>query len=102
MDRKIITSEWVLLELADHLCDVRNRHLFGGIMSALGQDHRFEIVRADSEVLQEAIELYRARDDKAWSLTDCTSFVIMNRRGVLETLNADHHSEQAGFVALLK
>jgi predicted nucleic acid-binding protein len=33
---------------------------------------------------------------------DCTSFDLMQERAVTEALSADHHFEQAGFVALLK
>jgi predicted nucleic acid-binding protein len=48
------------------------------------------------------VDLYRRRPDKAWSLTDCISFVVMQREGITEALTGDQHFEQAGFVALLK
>lgn len=48
------------------------------------------------------VELYAARGDKEWSLTDCLSFVVMRRRDIAEAVTGDHHFEQAGFVALLK
>jgi uncharacterized protein len=44
----------------------------------------------------------RRRVDKEWSLTDCISFIVMERYKVTEALTADHHFEQAGFIALLK
>jgi hypothetical protein len=44
----------------------------------------------------------RDRPDKDWSLTDCISFVVMEDENIKEALTADHHFEQAGFVALLK
>ena len=102
VDRPVITSQWVLLELADHLCDARNRHLFGRLLDALRQDSRYEILPADATLLESAIALYRNRQDKDWSLTDCTSFELMKDRGIPEALTADHHFEQAGFIALLK
>jgi uncharacterized protein len=46
--------------------------------------------------------LYRGRPDKAWSLTDCISFVVMGERGLTEALTSDHYFEQAGFTAVLK
>jgi uncharacterized protein len=46
--------------------------------------------------------LYERRPDKSWSLTDCISFVVMQRDGISEALTGDHHFEQAGFVRLLK
>jgi predicted nucleic acid-binding protein len=43
-----------------------------------------------------------SRPDKDWSLTDCTSFVVMENENIKEALTADRHFEQAGFTALLK
>lgn len=40
--------------------------------------------------------------DTFWSLTDCLSFVVMQREGITDALTGDKHFEQAGFVALLK
>jgi predicted nucleic acid-binding protein len=48
------------------------------------------------------LDLYRRRPDKAWSVTDCISFVVMEGDGIREALTGDQHFEQAGFVALLK
>src|SRR5947199_324028 len=50
----------------------------------------------------DGIQLYSQRPDKEWSLTDCVSFVAMQRREITDALTKDHHFEQAGFVALLK
>ncbi len=101
IQRPVVTSGWVLLELADHLCDVQNRHLFPKLLHALKGDSRYEIVPVDQALLEEAITLYNNRPDKEWSLTDCTSFVIMRQRGLIDALTADHHFVQAGFRALL-
>ena len=40
-------------------------------------------------------------EDKAWSLTDCISFVVMQDHGIVEALTGDRHFTQTGFVALL-
>jgi predicted nucleic acid-binding protein len=48
------------------------------------------------------MDLYLNRPDKEWSLTDCISFVVMEREGLTDALTGDNHYEQAGFVALLK
>lgn len=37
-----------------------------------------------------------------WNITDCVSYIVMHQNGLREPLAADHHFEQAGFVALLK
>ena len=95
-------SAWVLIELADHLCDEANRVLYGELLDELHADPRFVILHTDQPTFEEASTLYRQRPDKSWSLTDCTSFVLMRQRGITEALTGDHHFEQAGLVPLLK
>jgi uncharacterized protein len=102
MDRPVVTTAWVLIEVADHLCDAYNRHLYGELLDALKSDPRYEIVPATQAWLDTATDFYKQRPDKDWSLTDCTSFVLMRQRGLSDALTADHHFEQAGFTAMLK
>jgi predicted nucleic acid-binding protein len=45
---------------------------------------------------------YQTRPDKSWSLTDCSSFLIMESEGIEAALTYDRHFEQAGFQALLR
>jgi predicted nucleic acid-binding protein len=52
-------------------------------------------------LVQEDIELYAARDDKDWGMTDCSSFIVMRRRGIADALTPDIHFQQAGFRSLL-
>lgn len=101
IDRSV-TTEWVLIELADGLADTRNRHLFAETRSALLDDPPAEVVPFDTALYDRAIALYIQMADKEWSLTDCVSFLVMRDRGLREALTADRHFEQAGFVALLK
>ena len=49
--------------------------------------------------MEEGLGLYESRPDKEWSLTDCISFVVMKKEGIVEALTEDRHFEQAGFVA---
>jgi uncharacterized protein len=61
-----------------------------------------EIVHIDASLDAEAWQLLSQRQDKDWSLVDCSSFVVMRQRNILEALTTDHHFEQAGFIRLLK
>jgi uncharacterized protein len=51
--------------------------------------------------LDQAVELFRQRSDKNWSLTDCLSFVVMSELQLTDALSTDRHFSQAGFRALL-
>lgn len=98
----LVTTEWVLMELANFLSPEQNRRLFVETHEALRADSAVVIVPADHSQFLEGAELYADRPDKNWSLTDCISFLVMRQRGIGEALTGDHHFEQAGFVALLK
>lgn len=101
---RIVTSEWVLIEVlngcsgggpslrsvaANAVADLRTA--LGGVVEP-----------QTSRSFSEALKLYAERADKDWSLTDCSSFLIMKRLGIGSALTPDHHFEQAGFEALLK
>jgi uncharacterized protein len=49
-----------------------------------------------------ALERYQQSADKSWSLTDCTSFQIMESRRIHRALTHDRHFAQAGYEALLR
>jgi predicted nucleic acid-binding protein len=98
----IITSDFVLIELADALAKSESRKRMREFLLHLRQSSACEVVPVSRELLDRALDLYHQHSDKEWTLTDCTSFVIMRERGINEVLTADHHFEQAGFVSLLK
>src|SRR5206468_168080 len=99
---KLVTTEWVLTELADGLASSRHRKMFMQTRQELLADADAMIFPFDKALYEEGIQLFNQRDDKEWSLTDCISFVVMQRESITEALTGDHHFEQAGFVALLK
>jgi predicted nucleic acid-binding protein len=47
--------------------------------------------------INEALTLFRNRPDKGWSVTDCTSFVAMQLKGLDTAFALDEHFRQAGF-----
>jgi predicted nucleic acid-binding protein len=68
----------------------------------LQQNPLVEVVYVDEFLHQSALSFLRMRLDKAWSLCDAVSFLLMQQRGIIEALTTDHHFEQAGFVRLLR
>ena len=99
---RVVTTSWVLTEVADALNAPHQRAMASLLYDALRKDPRVTIVPPGQVVYELGWELYRQRADKAWSLTDCISFVVMDELSLREALTGDHHFEQAGFVALPK
>ena len=97
----LVTTEWVLIELADGLASSQQRNLFPEVRRSLLTNARYQVVSLELPLYEEGLRLYEARPDKDWSLTDCISFVVMQDQGLAEALTADHHFEQAGFKTLL-
>lgn len=96
-----ITSEAVLIEVGNALSPLPYRMLGVHTLTALRGSSAYRIVPTDASLIERGFALYRSCMDKAWSLTDCISFVIMQSLGLTHALTTDHHFEQAGFVKLL-
>lgn len=98
----LVTTEWVLVELADALATPPGRQSVARFLVRVRSDPQFEIIGYDPGVYQAGVDLYTRRPDKEWSLTDCISFAIMTDRGLTDALTADHHFTQAGFRAVFR
>lgn len=92
----------ILLEIADGYARVDRRHKGLRLLERFQSEQGYQVDPIDDVVFRDALHLYRKRVDKAWGLTDCVSFILMEREGISEALTADVHFQQAGFVALLR
>ena len=95
---QLLTTEWVLLELADALADTHFRKVIKDYFDFL--EKQTVIIRVDDRLRRKALDCYNLHDDKRWSLTDCLSFVVMRESGVTTALTGDRHFIQAGFDAV--
>lgn len=100
--REVVTTRIVVAEIGDALATPGYREKAAEHIAALQRSPTVEIVSLTMELFRRGFELYRERQDKAWGITDCISFVVMRDRGLREALSTDSDFEQAGFNALLK
>jgi hypothetical protein len=98
---RILTTEFVLLEVANFCRTARDRRGFASFATALQTNVLTTIVPCESIWFQRGLKRFASRSDKEWSLTDCISFVAMEEFGLTDALTEDHHFEQAGFRILL-
>lgn len=101
-DGGIVTTEWVLAEFANALSGSRFRDLARGLIEDLNDGSEYAERAFSQSQLSAGLKLHKERPDKAWSLTDCISFVTMRVEGLGEALTGDRHFTQAGFKALLR
>ena len=97
----IVTTEAVLWEWLNAFSDASTRAVAAEGYRRAHADARIEVAPFQSELIDSAVQFYRARPDKSWSLTDCLSFVVMERRQLREALTTDRHFEQAGMKVMM-
>ncbi|MCZ7384016.1 MAG: PIN domain-containing protein [Candidatus Methanoperedens sp.] len=54
------------------------------------------LIRVTSSDEKKAWEIFTKHRDKGFSFTDCTSFAVMQRLGIIEVFALDEHFEQYG------
>jgi uncharacterized protein len=94
-DVLLVTTAWVLTEVANSLARSSKRQVFRRLVEDLEAAPENQVVPASQELFQRGLDLYDARPDKQWSLTDCISFVVMQEHGVRDALtgHAEHRPE---------
>jgi predicted nucleic acid-binding protein len=98
---RIMTTIPVMLETANTLARPAWRAAGVALIEHLWQRPDVEIVPLAPDLMRRGWELYRNRMDKAWSLTDCISFLVMKDGGLTDALTSDEHFRQAGFRPVL-
>jgi predicted nucleic acid-binding protein len=98
---QLLTTEWILTEVADRLADPPAREEFIRLLDQLRMRADVKIIPVSHEYFQQGCELYARRKDKEWSLTDCISFIVMKEYGIDSALTSDEDFEQAGFQRLM-
>ncbi len=97
----LVTTEFVLLEVADALSTPASRNQTLAFINSLRVLESLQIVSVSQKLLDEGWAFYSQRPDKDWGLTDCISFVVMTQQGITQAFTSDRHFQQAGFVKLL-
>ena len=97
----LVTSRAVQLEFGAALARPPWRSVALELLEQMERDPEIEVAPLSEALFQTAFELFRAREDKGWSLTDCVSFTLMHERAITAALSTDAHFIQAGFEAVL-
>ncbi|MCK4735866.1 MAG: PIN domain-containing protein [Methanophagales archaeon] len=98
---RFVTTTTVLNETANALSGPNFRMAVVDFYKRLQMSTRVKIVFVNKRLWSSSWLLYEQRSDKAWSLADCISMVVMQERGLQEVLTTDKHFRQAGFQILL-
>lgn len=97
----MLVTDAVLLEVGNSLARSHRQEAAGGIEQLLTSND-VEVVHLTPQLFEQGLALYRTHRDKAWSLVDCISFIVIREAGVTAALTSDRHFEQTGFQALMR
>jgi predicted nucleic acid-binding protein len=98
----LVTHDAVLTEFLAFFADAGVRGRRAAVEKVREVLRRFMVTAADRALFLRALDLYAARPDKEYSLTDCMSMVVMRDRGIEHVLTNDHHFRQEGFTVLFE
>jgi uncharacterized protein len=102
LTQPLVSTAWVLTEVGDAMCYPVNRPTFVKLLQDIAIDPETTIVPAEQKWFDLGADLYAARLDKKWSLTDCISIAVMQAMGLTDVLTADADFAQAGLRILMK
>ena len=94
---RLITSDYVLDETFTLLRKRIGGELVRSFARSLEESRSVQQVWVNPAHFREARTLFLDQGDRAWSFTDCTSFVLMRELGIPVAFTFDRDFERAGF-----
>ena len=90
-------TELILSEVATRVRARAGAQRAVAIARSLFDSRRYELLFADPEIIRGALDLMARFSDKRLSLTDCTSFELMNRLGLDSAFAFDADFRNCGY-----
>lgn len=80
----LVTTDEVLSEFLNYFADAgeRKRRIVIGMFEEAFKHPGIEVLPQSRQSLLRGLDLYKARNDKGYSLTDCISMVAMRERNI--------------------
>ena len=94
---KLFTSDYIFDETVTVAKSRMTHQQAVELGEALLNSKVLTIVAVNEALLRKSWELFKNREDKGFSFTDCTSFMIMEAHNLHRVFAFDHHFSQMGF-----
>ncbi len=100
---QLVTTDEVLAEFLAAFCEAGPlfRNQAATLVRNLHKKSTVTVHPQSRDTFLKGLNLYEARPDKGYSLTDCISMATMRQEGITEVLTHDDHFTQEGFTRLL-
>ncbi len=99
----LLTTEEVLTEFLNYFAKSgeHRRKIVGTMCEQILAHPNINVLPQTPETFLRGFALYRQRNDKGYSLTDCISMSLLLERNIKKVLTHDDHFTQEGFTVLL-
>jgi predicted nucleic acid-binding protein len=100
----LVTTEAVLTETLNYFSEAgeRMRQAVAALCDQAMIHANTIVLPQTREAFAGGFDLYKARPDKGYSLTDCISMIEMRERNIRDVLTHDRHFAQEGFNLLFR
>ena len=100
----LVTTDAVLTEILNYFSEagLRMRQAAATLCDQTMLHANTVVLPQTREVFASGFNLYKARPDKGYSLTDCISMIEMRERNIGDVLTNDRHFTQEGFNLLFR
>ncbi|MFI5417561.1 MAG: type II toxin-antitoxin system VapC family toxin [Candidatus Lutacidiplasmatales archaeon] len=97
---RMVTSDYILDETYTLIRMRLGIEPVKRLRGLLGQSSSIQVVRVSDNDFERSADLMIAHEDKRWSLTNCTSFILMRELEIGDAFTFDRNFAEAGFRAL--
>jgi predicted nucleic acid-binding protein len=98
--RPLFTTNFILAETHALLLTRVNREIAARVLFEIDKSRMTTVVRVSAADEARAREIIQRYQDKSFSLTDATSFAVMERLGIVQSFTFDVNFAQYGFAVI--
>ncbi|HOF01607.1 MAG TPA: PIN domain-containing protein [Spirochaetota bacterium] len=100
-NNKLYTSTFIITETINALSKFMYRKPILEFLNRIQNSQILNLIEINMDIYNNSINLFKKRIDKEWGLTDCSSFIVMEKYDIIKAFTNDKHFEQAGFELLI-
>ncbi|MBF0209692.1 MAG: type II toxin-antitoxin system VapC family toxin [Desulfamplus sp.] len=97
---KLLTTSYVFDEIITFFNNKARHQKATELGRNILESNSIILLHIDEPLFYKSWEYFQQHQDKSYSFTDCTSFVVMKQRKIKSALTFDRHFKQAGFEVL--
>jgi predicted nucleic acid-binding protein len=97
---RLVTTDYIVDELLTLLVARGQRPVAKVLGQQLWSGALCQIIWVAQPDIEAAWQIFDTFDDKLWSFTDCVSYAVMKRLGIVDAYALDDDFKQFGFVAM--